>query len=559
MLKPLVKNLPVESEVRGGEMTLQPAQDSSYASNGDMGAFAQMRSLGIVGILQRFPVGTLTGKASLNAVATFLDYGARLLVSFFVNPLLVRGLGNYLYGTWQILGRMIGYISAASGRPTQALKMTIANQQSSEDYEKKRRQVGSAVAVWVLFSPVLIAAGGVLVWMVPSWLHIPAESIMSVRIATALLVMNLVMMNFTGVPESVLHGENMGYKRMGLSAGILVLGGMFMAAAMYFETGIVGAALARTASLILSGIFFLQVVRMCVSWFGIAMPSFEEVRNFICLNGWFLSSRLINQFMLVSDVIVLGMLGSVPSVTTYTLTKYAPESLISAVAIAAGGVLPGLGGFVGSGHYAKVARIRGELMAITWLIATGVGSTILIWNRDFVGLWVGAAHFAGTLSTTLIMLMTLQLALIRIDANIIDVTLNLRWKVLIGALSTALSLLAAGFLVGWFHAGIVGLCLGFVAGRLILSLGYPFIINRFLGLSPVSQITGCIRPAAVMILLFAVSLVAGRYLHVASWFNLVIWVSMTWAVASVVAFRTGLPPQQRLFLWRRARSVLIPM
>ena len=59
---------------------------------------------------------SLTIKASLNALASALDYGARLVVGFLINPLLVSGLGNYGYGVWQVLGRLIGYIEPASGR-----------------------------------------------------------------------------------------------------------------------------------------------------------------------------------------------------------------------------------------------------------------------------------------------------------------------------------------------------------------------------------------------------------------------------------------------------------
>ena len=69
---------------------------------------------------------SLTQKAYLNALASVLEYGARLAVGFIINPLLVAGLGDVLYGAWQVLGRLIGYISPASGRPAQALKWTVA-------------------------------------------------------------------------------------------------------------------------------------------------------------------------------------------------------------------------------------------------------------------------------------------------------------------------------------------------------------------------------------------------------------------------------------------------
>ena len=130
---------------------------------------------------------SLTRRASLNALTVALDYAARLLVGFIISPLLVAGLGDYLYGAWRVLGRLTGYVSAASGRPTQALKWAIASQQASPDTEEKRRSVGSAVVVWLLFLPLLVVLGGLLAWFAPSLLDAPAAFSQSVRLAAGLL------------------------------------------------------------------------------------------------------------------------------------------------------------------------------------------------------------------------------------------------------------------------------------------------------------------------------------------------------------------------------------
>src|SRR6266498_3978278 len=106
----------------------------------------------------------LTKKAYLNALTVVLDYGASLLAGFLVTPLMVAGLGNYLFGMWQVLNRLIGYITPASGRPGFALKATLANQQASTDYEQKRRYVGSTLLIWLLFLPLLIGIGGIVSW-----------------------------------------------------------------------------------------------------------------------------------------------------------------------------------------------------------------------------------------------------------------------------------------------------------------------------------------------------------------------------------------------------------
>ena len=157
------------------------------------------------------------------------------------------------------------------------------------------------------------------------------------------------------------------------------------------------------------------------------------------------------QLMMAGDVLMLGIFDSVALVAAYSLTKYVPDALIRLVAIVVFGIAPGLGGIIGAGKLPKAARVRGEIMLFTWLFATVAGATILLWNQDFVGLWVGTAYDTGPLATLLIVVMVTQLTLIRNDANIIDLTLNIRRKVLLGVLSVALSLALAA-LLDWLLA-----------------------------------------------------------------------------------------------------------
>jgi len=194
----------------------------------------------------------LSQKAYLNALAGALEYGARFIVGFVITPLLLAGLGDYLFGVWQILRRLIGYFSAAGARPAQALKWTIAKQQASTEYQKKRVSVGNAVGVWVLFLPLVAVVGGTFAWFAPTLLGAPAALSWVLRLAAAVLVANLVVITLTGVPQSVLRGENLGYKRMGLTAILVFAGGGFAAIALHFKTGLVGVATAYLVTSLLS-------------------------------------------------------------------------------------------------------------------------------------------------------------------------------------------------------------------------------------------------------------------------------------------------------------------
>src|SRR3989440_11098324 len=174
----------------------------------------------------------LTQRASLNVVASLLDYGAKIAVNFLVIPILVTGLGRSLYGVWEMLGRLVGYLTAGDGRPTQALRLVVATLQTSDDDLAKRRYVGAAFVVWMLFLPVILAAGTLLVWLVPAITQAPPALHAAVRLAVALLVVGLLFANLASLPESVLRGMNLGYKRMGLQAGLASVGGALTAGAI---------------------------------------------------------------------------------------------------------------------------------------------------------------------------------------------------------------------------------------------------------------------------------------------------------------------------------------
>src|SRR2546425_3080061 len=159
------------------------------------------------------PAANLTQRASLNVVASLLDYGAKIAVNFLVIPILVTGLGQSLYGVWEMLGRLVGYLTAGDGRPTQALRLVVASMQASDDAAAKRRYVGAAFVVWMLFLPVILAAGAVLVWVAPAITKAPLELRAAVRLGGAPLVGGRLFAHLAPPPQSLLRGMNLRHKR----------------------------------------------------------------------------------------------------------------------------------------------------------------------------------------------------------------------------------------------------------------------------------------------------------------------------------------------------------
>src|SRR4051812_28278225 len=96
----------------------------------------------------------LTRRASLTAVPSLLDYSVKALVSLAITPILVSTLGRSLFGIWEMLGRMIGYMAATDGRPSDALRLVISRNQTANVTENQR-SIGAALTVWVLMLPLV--------------------------------------------------------------------------------------------------------------------------------------------------------------------------------------------------------------------------------------------------------------------------------------------------------------------------------------------------------------------------------------------------------------------
>ena len=497
---------------------------------------------------------TLTQRASLNALQSLLDYAAKLGVGLVVTPLLVNGLGRSLYGVWEMLARLIGYMSAADGRPTEALRLVVAAQQNATDPAVHRRTVGSALVVWLLFCPVIFAIGAVLVWLAPAVTKVPPPLHATVRLAAVALLVSFLLGTLAAVPESVLRGMNLGYKRMGLQAGLNVVGGALTAGAIYAGLGLVGVAAAQAALFGLLGLGFWVLVKRYVPWFGVARPSRAEVRALVGMSAWIAGGEVIAKLALASDVLVLGMVVSSAVVTTYVLTGFPARIALGLYHFSATAAQPGLGAVIGKQQYGRAGHLRGELLVFTWLFVTAAGATILLWNRSFLALWVGLENYAGMWPNALIMLAAAQAAVVRCDSYILDAMLQPRLRVMVGVGAAALIIAASVTLTP--ALGIVGICLGVLAGRCVQTVAYPILVERCLGHRPGLPLRRIVRPLVVMGLMYAGAAYLGDQLLVRRWLEWAAGVALTLALALGVAFAAGLTPEARRAVFNRSRALV---
>ena len=499
------------------------------------------------------PALPLTRRASLNVVAFGLEFGVKTAVGLVVTPLLVERLGAALFGVWEILGRLAGYVAAFGGQPDQALRLVVANRQTTADPAPQRRAMGSALIVWLLFLPLATLASAVLAWYAPLLSGAAPEWHTGIRIGAALLFGGGMLSALGGLPEAALHGMNLGYKRMELQAAMNVAGGLLTAGTVYAGLGLVGLGGASLIAAGLSGLCYWALAKGYVGWFGAARPTRPDVGKMINLSAWLSGGDLIAKLLLASDVLILGMLLSPAVVTTYVLTSYAPRAALAIHGAAVGAAMPGLGGLIGGSQHERATLVRRELLFLTWLFVTTVGVTILLWNRSFVALWVGAGHHAGAAVQLLIVLIAAQTAFIRADSYVIDAALQSWVRVVISAAAVvATMVLAIVFTRTW---GLPGLCLGIMAGRLTQTVSYPLLARRSVGDRGTVLTPGLVRALLVSAALFALALRLASRVTPATWLGWAAGVAITMTLVAGIAFAVGLTAASRRAMVRRVVEI----
>ena len=529
---------------------------------------APSASLMVEGDAMRMVSATIAGKDSgktltkltyLSAISFVANYGVTLLVGFFVSPILLTILGKNLFGTWKICQRLLTYISGVDGQATQALQWTIANKQSSDDVGPKRRDVGCAIIVWLRFLPLVLVVGAFVAWFSPHLIReLPTEYFAATRMTCAVLVLNLILLPLNTIPQSVMLGMNLAYRCTWIRSFGTILGGLFMIAAAYVGWGLVGLATAILCATILTGFFVLFAAKRSLLWFGVDRPRKDEIRNFFGFSIWVLASSLVSKFMLSSDIIILGLVSSAAMVTSFVLSTYTVQMVMSLILLVVSSCLPGLGGIFGREDYEKAAKVRGEIMSLSWLFAVAMGSMVLLWNYSFVKLWVGSDNFIGFTENLLMVLLMTQLIFIRNDARIVDVTLNIRKKVLLGLFSACLAVLLAYVFSRYWLPNVAGLVVGLMTGRLVLTISYPILVERAFRARTALSGPGLIRPFLVMACLYAGASLAGAHLNVDSWLKLILYGAGSFVLALGIAFLGGLNLSQRRQIFLRMAHLRIP-
>lgn len=412
-----------------------------------------------------------------NVAAYYLNFIVMAVVGVIVNPMLLGALGPVLFGVWKSLQRYLDFATVADGRASQALKWIVASRTSLSDAEKQR-DVGAAITVWFRWLPVAaLVAAGVTAAMPVLIKGIPDDARTVAFTAAVILAANTLLAGLLAIPDSVLTGINQGYKSMIVTTVVFVVSNGAMVGAAYAGWTLWSLAAIVLVAAILNTVLTLAVARRAVPWWGVAKPSKPDIRRVFGYSAWTLGAMLVDKMLLASELIVISVMVGAVAVTQYTFTAYVLQFVLSISLVTASGFMPVLGTQLGNSEMGAAAERAREVRRLVIGVTVLGCAAVLAVNGTFVTLWVGADQYLGSVINMLLVVCALQQAFMRMDGQILDVTLKIAPRVMVGLAST----------VGGIAAGCIGFALthelevaliGVIVARLASNVAYPIFVRR---------------------------------------------------------------------------------
>lgn len=482
-------------------------------------------------------------RAYLNSITSILDYAGNQITGFIVSPFIVNGLGNTMYGIYQMLNQMTGYANLADTRASQVLKWTVSQKRDIASKEELRSELTTALVVTSITFPILLLFGTILTWYAPIITQAPEEYYNLVRITCALMVSSLIIYQAFSLFESLLRGMNLGFKGMGIRTVIIAFGGLLKVLAITQGFGLIGLGIVQVITAFITAGAFYIIIKKNVNWFGFGRTDRKKVLSYTKVSGWFMGLSFSNMALMHSDKLVLGYLIGPEFVTVFVLTLFTIKAMEGIINAVVSGIIPGIGTFFGNGEYEKVKEARTILTSITWILVASIGVAILMYNESFLTLWVGDGKYAGDIENMLLLLIGVQFIFFYMDGNFINVTLDMGTKVILTAASSLLTIVLAFSLVEEYL--ILGMCLSILLGRMILSIGYPIILKKKLGGKVSFLNMENVRPILISLIFFLTATVLRQWINIDNWFVLVGTGIFTILVSVILFWYIGLSTKSR--------------
>jgi len=361
-------------------------------------------------------VTSVSSQSVLTAMATLMSRGAGILALIVLTPLLFAGLGERLFGVYQLTQRIAQFGGLTNLGATSYLKIRLAEMSRDAEFGERRKALADCLLQWSAMLPIMVAWTAAAVYAVNARSGLTSGELAAI----AVLVLLTPFRQIIGVGQVALFTHGRGYFGITLSTTIGIASSVCAALAAYWGYGIVGVAIALAAGAIFDGLTGLLLASRLLPWFGLQWPSFAEFRDGFG-KSWGASLASLGYLGLQQvETLTVGFAAGPNMLSRFVLTCIGIQVLDILIRSFIGTAAYGIAPFIRERRSDRVRELRaeahGNIMAVFMLSAP----PIIFLTPLVVAQWIPTATVLGPSVGAAVLLLAMFRLLSVFDSALLD-------------------------------------------------------------------------------------------------------------------------------------------
>ncbi|MGO9449519.1 MAG: lipopolysaccharide biosynthesis protein [Candidatus Binataceae bacterium] len=481
-----------------------------------------------------------------------------LLVAVFATPLLLRWLGDERYGAVEAATDWLAYVSLLEFGIGGALLPLMARALGRRDESQAGTLLVAGIRAYLIVTILMVLAGLILVAVIPELLPVGPSLTNDLRIGCAVGVITIGFVPLTPL-RILLEADQRGYL---IHAALLLQSLMITTVSLilaWAKWGITGQFVAILLGILVFNAVVLQQglrrfpgVRGSVTGSVKETAEWKEIWN---LNWPSFAFNLCGRVGLLTDNILIGGLMSpalvVPFFVTQRLATMTQHELQG----------------VGNASWAALAELQVQgntdifnlrLIELTRLIAILAAASlipIVIYNHNFVALWVGNKRFGGDALSIIVALNAFLQAIFSLWAWCINGTGRVR-MIMPGLIAQTVINFSLSIVLT-LKLGLIGPVLGTLAGFVSISIWYlPMLLHRCFATSQMELFKASALPIVSAVPFAAAVWWMSRAFPVTGWFDMALEMSLAALAYLSLWWMVGLSAGEKELWLSRVRGLV---
>jgi O-antigen/teichoic acid export membrane protein len=420
-----------------------------------------------------------------NVLANWASFVLGAVLSLVLSPYIVHTLGDVTYGSWVLLGSLVGYLGLLDLGTRGAVTKYVATYHAAHRHQDAGSIASTALVLFGGLGLVAIMGSAVLALLVNHAFQVPAELASVARIVLFLSGVNVAVSLISGVFGGIVVGMQRFESLNVVNVVLTLVQAVATVVVLDAGGGLIGLALVLLGVSILRGAASAWLSRRLYPELSLRVGAWrsEDLRTIFSFGLTVTMLHAAGVVINYTDAVVIGAFLPVAMITFFAIASTMTDHVRMVIAGISHTLTPMVGALEGRRRAESVGDVLLQGARFAGLAVLPIVLTLEIRGASFIGLWMGLEYAGPTGSVLVVLAMAVWFfaGFQVMTATMIGINRH-RGLIPVFMAEAAANLCLSLVLVR--HFGIVGVAWGTALPRLIVSLVVgPLYARRHVGLS----------------------------------------------------------------------------